>query len=126
VKFSARTPAELTASRCNCSICAAKGAAMVYIPKTHLTVIEGQDALACYRFNTGAAKHHFCSRCGIHCFHQTRSDPGQYAINAACLAGVRPYEDFRRITVFDGQHHALDNGGARRIAGILRFDPAPE
>jgi len=124
VKFTVQTPAELTGSRCNCSICAMKGAVMIYVPKADLTVSRGEEDLTCYRFNTGVAQHHFCSHCGIHCFHQARSDPGQYAINAVCLEGVRPYEDFPEVGVADGQRHALDNDGIRRMAGTLRFDPA--
>lgn len=117
----------LIGSRCNCTICAMKGAVMVYLPMEAVTVTAGEsDALACYQFNTMAAKHHFCSRCGIHCFHQTRSDPDKYAINAATLDGVRVYEDFPEVAVFDGQHHANDHGGVRRQAGWLRFEPTPD
>jgi hypothetical protein len=116
---------QLDGSRCNCSICAMKGAVMVYVPLEALRVTEGEDSLACYRFNTGVAKHHFCSHCGIHCFHQARSDPDKYAINAACLEGVSPY-DFTEIPVGDGVHHSLDHGGVRRQFGTLRFVRATE
>lgn len=127
VRFTVRfATEELTGSRCNCSICAMKGAVMVYVPASALEVVAGADALTCYAFNTGIAKHHFCKHCGIHCFHQARSDPGQYAVNAACLEGVRPYEDFAQVAVADGQHHALDNAGVRRLSGVLHFEPAPE
>jgi len=71
------------------------------------------------------AKHHFCRNCGIHCFHQARSDPGMLAINAATLDGVRPYEDFAEVAVADGQRHSRDNAGVRYQAGILRFEPSP-
>ena len=127
VRFEAEFQGEtLSGSRCNCSICAMKGAVMVYVPLEALTIIEGEDALTCYRFNTSAAKHHFCSTCGIHCFHQARSDPHLYAINAATLEGVRPYEDFPNVPVNDGQHHSLDNDGVRRLAGKLCFEPSPD
>ncbi|MXO72490.1 GFA family protein [Altererythrobacter buctensis] len=127
VQFTAEFVGEaLVGSRCNCTICAMKGAVMVYLPMEAVAVTAGEaDALACYRFNTMAAKHYFCARCGIHCFHQTRSDPDKYAVNAATLEGVRPYEDFPEVAVFDGQHHASDNGGVRRQAGWLRFEPTP-
>jgi hypothetical protein len=117
----------LSGSRCNCTICAMKGAVMVYVPLADLTVTAGgEDALACYRFNTMAAKHHFCRHCGIHCFHQARSDPDKYAINAATLDGVRVYEDFPVMPVGDGQLHSSDNNGKRRMAGVLRFEPSPD
>ena len=43
VKFTVQTPAELTGSRCNCSICAMKGAVMIYVPKADLTVSRGEE-----------------------------------------------------------------------------------
>ncbi len=117
----------LTGSRCNCTICAMKGAVMLYVPLDAVTVTAGaDDALACYRFNTMVAAHHFCRHCGIHCFHQARSDPDKFAVNAATLDGVRVYEDFPVMPVSDGQNHSLDNDGQRRMAGVLRFEPSPD
>ncbi len=126
VQFEADLPEELGGSRCNCSICAMKGAVMVYLPLEKLRVTAGEDDLACYQFNTRVAKHHFCRHCGIHCFHQARSDPDLYAINASTLEGVRPYEDFPLVPVNDGQHHQLDHGGERRLSGTLTFTPSAD
>lgn len=125
VKFTTETPRELAGSRCNCSICAMKGAVMVYVPLAALKVTEGEEVISCYRFNTGEAKHYFCSHCGIHCFHQARSDPDKYAINAACLEGVSPF-DFAELRVNDGVHHQKDHGGVVRAAGMLRFEAASD
>ena len=131
VQFEAEVPEPLAGSRCNCSICAMKGAVMVYVPMAALRITAGEGgtkqngALACYSFNTGAAKHYFCQNCGIHCFHQARSDPHLFAINAAVLEGVDVYRDFPEIAVADGQRHSLDNAGVRYQAGILRFEPSP-
>lgn len=123
VQFTAEFPDErLVPSRCNCTICAMKGSVGVYVPVEALTVTHGEDVLSCYRFNTMAAKHHFCSKCGIHLFHQARSDPDKFAINAATLEGVRPYEDFPEVAVFNGQRHVNDFGGERTQAGWLRFE----
>ncbi|KLE35308.1 GFA family protein [Aurantiacibacter luteus] len=117
VQFTAKFPDErLVPSRCNCSICAMKGSAGVYVPLEALEVTRGRDELACYSFNTGAAKHHFCPTCDIHLFHQARSDPDKYAINAATLEGVHPYESFPEVPVFDGRRHVNDYG-ERRLAG---------
>ena len=127
VRFTVAFPDEtLRGSRCNCTICAMKGAVMAYVPREAVTVTQGEDMLACYSFNTGVAKHHFCKTCGIHCFHQPRSDPDLYAVNAATLEGVGPYEDFPVMPVADGQNHSLDNGGKRRMAGIVRFEPSED
>lgn len=122
VQFEAEMPAELKPTRCNCSICAKKGVAMIYVPLAALRVMAGEDMLNCYQFNTRVAKHYFCSNCGIQCYHQPRSDPSKYAINAACIEGVAVYEDFARMAVNDGVHHILDNDGVRRTAGFLNFE----
>ena len=121
VRFTVELPRELLGARCNCSICSMKGAVMVAAPCDALQVTQGEDLLTVYSFNTGAAKHHFCSRCGIHVYHQRRVDPNQVGVNAACLEGVSPY-DFAEVPVSDGINHPLDNGGMFRRAGTLRFE----
>ncbi|BBC73627.1 aldehyde-activating protein [Altererythrobacter sp. B11] len=121
VTFTAAMPDHPRGGRCNCSICSMKGAVMIGVPLNALQVTGGEDLLRCYQFNTGVAKHWFCSRCGIHCFHQRRSDPGQYGVNAACVKGLSPYNDFPELPVSDGMNHASD-GNPQRLAGWLRFE----
>jgi hypothetical protein len=113
-------PNELRPRRCNCTICAMKGVVMIDVPLQDLTVDRGEELLTLYTFNTGAAKHRFCSRCGIHTFHQTRSDPDKYGVNVACLEGLSPY-GWPEVPVTDGQNHPNDNGGQHRDAGVMRF-----
>lgn len=126
VRYAAQVPDPLRAGRCNCSICAKKGVAMVRIAQADLTLTQGQESLSCYRFNTMVAEHWFCRHCGIHVYHRPRSDPSIYALNAATLDGVRVYEDFPEIPVNDGIHHMKDHGGVSRLAGILRFTPTAQ
>lgn len=123
VAFTVELPDEPAGARCNCSICTMNGAVKVYVPLEAVNVTQGEDALACYRFNTGVAKHYFCSHCGSHCFHRARSDPGKYGVNVACIEGMSPY-DFAEVSVGDGANHSSDNGGVRRQFGTLRFIPA--
>jgi hypothetical protein len=125
VRFTVKLASALRGVRCDCSICSMKGAVMLGVPLEAVEVVEGHEHLACYHFNTKVAKHWFCSRCGIHCFHQRRSDPTQYGVNAACLEGVSPYYDFPELPVVDGVHHPTDGGRPRR-AGILRFEANSE
>ena len=125
VRITVELPAELRGARCNCSICRMKGVVMIAAPLDALRVTEGAGLLTAYSFNTGAAKHHFCSRCGIHVYHQRRVDPGQVGVNAACLEGVSPY-DFAEVAVSDGVNHPLDNDGRFRVVGTLRFEPAKD
>lgn len=125
VQYEVELARDAIASRCNCSICAMKGVLMTYVPLDALHVTQGRDSLACYRFNTMQAEHHFCPGCGIHLFHKARSDPDKYGLNVATLDDVRPYEDFPEARVFDGQRHSSDNKGKRYQAGVMRFEATP-
>ena len=89
-------------------------------------VIQGEDKLATYLFNTKSAEHHFCSTCGIYTHHKRRSNPNQLGVNVACLDGVSPF-DFRELVVFDGNRHPADNAEHKTyVAGVLRFAPASD
>jgi hypothetical protein len=83
-------------------------------------ITAGAGNIAEYRFNTGVAHHYFCKTCGVYTHHQRRFDPNQYAINAACLDGVSPF-DFSEVRVVDGVNHPLDNDGVLHTAGWLRY-----
>lgn len=96
---------------------------MVRVPLSALEVTAGQDTIRSYRFNTGVAQHWFCPECGIHVFHQARSDPSQYGISAATLDEVDVYADFPDLPVSDGVNHAKDSG-LFKLAGRLRFEAA--
>lgn len=114
-----------TARRCTCSYCQLKGAVAVSAAKDGVTVLAGTEALTKYQFNTKAAEHFFCSRCGIYTFHKPRSNPDFYGVNAACLEGISPF-DFAELPVNDGINHPMDTEGSTgpRLAGTLRFIPA--
>jgi hypothetical protein len=124
VRFEARlSDGFATIRRCTCSFCRMRGAIAVSAEMGGVRILEGEDALTSYRFNTGIAQHFFCSRCGIYTHHQRRSNPNQYGVNVACLEGVNPF-DFEEVPVTDGVHHPNDVGGPARLAGTLRFIPA--
>lgn len=108
-----------SARRCSCSYCRMRGAVAVSADIDALTITAGEEALSLYQFGTMAAKHYFCSRCGIYTHHQRRSNPNEYGINVACLEGLSPF-DFEAVPVNDGVNHPSD-GSAPRIAGTLRF-----
>lgn len=91
VQFEVRTQVT-QATRCNCSLCRRKGAAMSpAFDAADLQVTSGADALVLYQFNTQVAKHYFCKHCGIYPFHQTRKDPNLWRVNLGCLEGVDVY-----------------------------------
>lgn len=93
--------------RCNYSICRRKGAVMAYVPLNGLSVLKGAEYLKLYQFNSGVAKHYFCSNCGIYTHHQTRSNPNVYGFNVGCLEGVKPC-DLDGVPVSDGINHESD------------------
>lgn len=108
VKFSVKLPNGLIDTRrCNCSMCRRRGAVVASVELKDLSVIEGQDTLSLYQFNTNTAKHYFCSKCGIYTHHQRRSNPELYAINIACLEGVDPFV-LKNVPVLDGEIHPSD------------------
>ena len=109
--------------RCTCSLCRMRGAVVASAEAGGIVILEGEDALTSYRFNTRTAQHFFCSRCGVYTHHQRRSNPNQYGVNVACLDGVSPF-DFAEVPVVDGVAHPSDTGGPPRLAGTLRFVPA--
>ena len=109
--------------RCTCSYCRMRGAVVAMAERGGVVILEGEDALTTYRFHTGAARHFFCSRCGIYTHHQRRSEPDLCAVNVACLDGVSPF-DFPDVPVMDGVDHTSDTGLPARRAGTLRFIPS--
>jgi hypothetical protein len=115
-----------SARRCNCSYCRMRGAVAVSANLADIQVEQGQDALTLYQFNTGQARHYFCSHCGIYTFHQRRSNPEQYGVNVACLEGMSPF-DFEEVPVNEGRSHPKDRpGGGSVIAGWLRYQANPQ
>ena len=85
VRFEVTAPAHLEVSECNCSICGKTGFLHLIVPKSRFRLLSGEDSLTAYRFNTGVAKHLFCSVCGIKSFYVPRSHPDGYSVNARCL-----------------------------------------
>lgn len=93
--------------RCTCSMCRRKGAVMGAVPLEGLRILQGQDVLSTYRFNTRTAEHFFCSRCGIYTHHRRRSKPNQYGFNIGCLDGVEPTA-IAGVPTNDGVNHPAD------------------
>lgn len=113
-----------SARRCTCSICRLRGAVAVTSTPEQFRIMQGEDKLATYRFNTRTAEHHFCSVCGIYTHHKRRSNPHQLGVNVACLEGVSPF-DFSEVVVLDGTRHPGDDPEHRTyVAGVFRFEPA--
>ena len=122
VRFEATlTDGFATIKRCTCSICRMHGAVVATAPLGGINILQGEDILTSYRFNTNIAEHFFCSKCGIYTHHQRRSNTNEYAVNVACLDGVSPF-DFAEVPVTDGQNHTSDTGKPITRLGTLRFE----
>ena len=100
VRFEVDAPAAVDALDCNCSICRMTGFLHLIVPAARFRLLDGEDALTEYRFNTGAARHLFCGHCGVKAFYVPRSHPDGYSVNVRCLdAGtvervmVTPFDD---------------------------------
>ena len=85
VRFEVDAPADLTVSECNCSICSKSGYLHLIVPRSRFRLLQGVEYLTAYAFNTGTAKHLFCSVCGVKSFYVPRSHPDGYSVNARCL-----------------------------------------
>lgn len=101
VRFTVRTAVPVGLIDCNCSICAPTGFLHLIATRDDFTLLAGAEALAEYRFGTGAARHLFCRTCGIKSFYVPRSHPDGVSVNWRALDGTAgiPVE----ITPFDGR-----------------------
>jgi hypothetical protein len=91
----------MKALECNCSICTKKGFINLIAAAEDFELLQGEEHLSSYRFNTKVAEHRFCRVCGIHPFSRPRSHPGGYDVNARCLDAGHA---FLEITPFDGKN----------------------
>ena len=85
VRFEVVAPTSVQVTECNCSMCARSGYLHLIVPKERFRLVSGTDALTTYQFNTGTARHLFCSVCGVKSFYVPRSHPDGYSVNARCL-----------------------------------------
>jgi hypothetical protein len=102
VRFEVLAPDEIGVKECNCSICRMTGYLHLIVAAERFRLLKGASEITTYRFNTGTAKHHFCSVCGIKSFYVPRSKPDGFSVNVRCLekGAVR----VTRIMLFDGEH----------------------
>lgn len=102
VRFEVTAPAKLEVADCNCSICAKAGYLHLIVAKDQFALISGAESLVTYTFNTGVAKHFFCSHCGIKSFYIPRSHPDGVSVNARCID--RGTVESMSVKAFDGQN----------------------
>lgn len=78
------------AIECNCSICAKHGLILSFTPAASFRLLQGEEALMDYRFNTMQIRHRFCRTCGVEPFGEGAMPDGtaMRAVNLRCLDGV--------------------------------------
>jgi hypothetical protein len=102
VLFEVNAPEEVELIDCNCTMCSKTGYLHLIVPKSAFRLLKGEGKITTYTFNTGAAKHMFCSVCGIKSFYVPRSHPDGFSVNFRCLED----QEFKSVltTEFDGRH----------------------
>lgn len=111
IRFEVEAPADPVVDECNCSICAASGYLHLIVPAERFRLLQGENDLTSYTFNTGVARHLFCRTCGVKSFYVPRSHPDGYSVNARCIDPGT----ITRLTIrpFDGQNWESSIGALR-------------
>ena len=101
VVFEVEATERIECAECNCSICGKSGYLHLIVPKSRFRLLQGEQELSTYTFNSGVAKHLFCRTCGIKSFYVPRSNPDGFSVNVRCLEPL-PREVV--IAPFDGRN----------------------
>lgn|SRR3990167_6537209 len=108
VEILVKASSDITAWRCNCSMCIKKGFLHLPTKRQDLQLLTDENNLSEYSFGTHTAKHLFCKLCGIGPFYIPRSDPKGYSVNINCFK-----TSIKSITIkeFDGANYEASLGG---------------
>jgi hypothetical protein len=102
IRFQALVPTNTVILECNCSVCSMTGFRHLIVSHQNFELIQGDNLLTNYQFNTKQASHLFCSRCGIKSFYQPRSHPDCWSINSNC---IDDFDDKQwTFELFDGKN----------------------
>ena len=116
VAFEISLPSTISVQHCNCSICSMSGYIHLIVPGGDFQLVRGREYLTEYAFNTGIARHLFCSVCGVKSFYVPRSNPDGFSVNLRCL------ELPETVTVkeehFDGQNWELHGENLRHLSKL--------
>jgi hypothetical protein len=114
VEFEVDAPAKIVATDCNCSICRMSGFLHLIVPRSRFRLLQGADRLSEYKFNTGVARHLFCSVCGVKSFYVPRSNPDGYSVNVHCIkSGTVEHIE---VQVFDDNDREASDAKVRGLS----------
>jgi hypothetical protein len=68
---------------CNCSYCSKRNAVLHIVDD--IEILNGQEALSCYRFNKMKGAHYFCKYCSIFIYNTPPEPVYPYAISLCTL-----------------------------------------
>jgi hypothetical protein len=85
VRFEVTAPADIVVAECDCSMCRRFGFLHLIVIREHFKLLQGEEQISTYTFNTGTAKHSFCRVCGVKSFYVPRSHPNGISVNVRCL-----------------------------------------
>lgn len=105
IQFEVEAPDVVECQDCNCSICSKSGYLHLIVPQSKFKLLQGEDNITTYTFDTGEAKHQFCKTCGIKSFYIPRSNPDGVDVNVRCL---EPAPKELVIEKFDGKNWELN------------------
>lgn len=90
VRFEINAAAPTKAISCNCSHCRRKGFLLSFFPMEQFTLLQGEQALSSYRFNTHKIEHRFCKTCGTEAFATGATPEGGHicAVNLRCVPSI--------------------------------------
>lgn len=101
IKFEVDAPDTVTCQNCNCSICTKSGYLHLIVPASQFKLLQGENNLTTYTFDTAEARHKFCKICGIKSFYIPRSNPDGYDVNVHC---IEPQPEKIIVQQFDGKN----------------------
>jgi hypothetical protein len=113
VAFEVDAPSPLVVQDCNCSVCTKSGFLHLIVPRSRFRLLRGESDLATYTFNTGVAKHRFCTTCGMKPFYIPRSNPDGIDVNVRC---IDPVPKDLVVEPFDGQDWEANAGALAHLS----------
>ena len=90
VQFEVDAQLPAKAISCNCSHCRRKGFLLSFFPAEQFTLIQGEESLRSYTFNTHKIEHRFCQKCGTEPFAYGANPDGSLvrAVNLRCVPSI--------------------------------------